>query len=1035
MHKIIILILTFCLFHEAQSQKNPSTFIKEYKKVFKTYGFSDPDPIARMGSIYPYYRFDGYTDKPVNKEWKVVELENEFIKVMILPEIGGKIWGAWEKSTGKPFLYYNQVVKFRDVAMRGPWTSGGIEANYGIIGHTPNCATPMDYSTEKKEDGSVSCYIGTLDLLTQTYWTIEINLQKDKGYFTTRSFWYNSTPLEQPYYTWMNTGIKAAGNLEFVYPGNRYIGHDGEFADWKINRENGKDISFYEQNNFGGYKSYHVFGKYTDFFGAYWHNENYGMARYSAHDEKAGKKIWIWGLSQQGMIWEKLLTDVDGQYVEVQSGRLFNQAADKSTFTPFKHVGFPPTTSDEWTEYWFPVMDIKGFVKANQFGALNIRADGNFLKIYFSPLQDVTDDLKVYDGERAIYSKKVDLKTLKVFLDSIAFNGKTENLVVTLGNTKLQYRSDPKDAILSRPVESPKDFDWSSVFGLHMQGKEKIRQRFYLQAEEKLKLCLSKDPNYLPALGDMSMLMYRDMEYQRSLDYAKHALSIDTYDPAGNFYYGMANLQLGSITDAKDGFDIASLSTEYRGAAFNELSKIYFRENDFVKASHYANKSLEQNSNNLDAYQVLSLIYRLTDQKEKAQASLKILNALNPLNHFIRFEEYRWSPTDVNKDKFTSLIRNELPHETYLQLADWYYSLGLLKESLEILSFSKPNPEVYYWMAFIKSKLNETDASALIDKANALSPELVFPFRNNSAEVLTWVITQSQHWKPKYYLGLIFWSRNNQERAKELMAKCGDPDFPSFYAARASLMLGDSQEADLRKAAQLDPGQWRYGKLLINYFIENKNYASALTTARQYKERFPQDFRLSMLLAKALLLSKQYKASSDLLDKTTILPYEGATEGRQLYREAWLMQAIQQLQSKNYKAALNSVSKARLWPENMGVGKPYEEDIDTRLENYLEGICYEKTKNPDQAMKKWNEVISFKKDFNNVNTLITAMALNKTNRKDEGEKLLAEWLQKEPDNKLAGWSTDVYHNNQSPLTNELEEDENFRVVKALVLTQ
>lgn len=199
MRKIFILIFTLSLIRYAQSQENPTTLIKEYKKTFKTYGFSDPDPIARMGAIYPYYRFDGYTDKPVNRDWQVIELESEYITVMILPEIGGKIWGAWEKSTGKPFLYYNQVVKFRDVAMRGPWTSGGIEANYGIIGHTPNCATPVDYSTEKKDDGSVSCYVGTLDLLTQTYWTIEINVPKDKGYFTTRSYWHNSTPLEQPY--------------------------------------------------------------------------------------------------------------------------------------------------------------------------------------------------------------------------------------------------------------------------------------------------------------------------------------------------------------------------------------------------------------------------------------------------------------------------------------------------------------------------------------------------------------------------------------------------------------------------------------------------------------------------------------------------------------------------------------------------------------------------------------------------------------------------------------------------------------------
>ncbi len=333
---VVILVLIFTGFNLAWPQSDAT--VREYQKTFTTYPFSDPDPIAKPDRIYPYYRYDGFSSQSIQKDWKVVELENDYIKVMILPEIGGKIWAAIEKSTGEPFIYYNHVVKFRDVAMRGPWTSGGIEANYGIIGHTPNCATPVDYKMVNKKDGSVSCIIGVLDLLTRSTWRIEINLPKDKAYFTTSSFWYNASTAEQPYYTWMNTGIKAAGNLEFIYPGTSYLGHGGDVHDWPINKE-GKNISFYENNNFGGPKSYHVFGKYTNFYGGYWHDDDFGMGRYSPHDEKPGKKIWIWGLSQQGMIWEKLLTDNDGQYVEVQSGRLFNQAAAGSTLTPFKHKG------------------------------------------------------------------------------------------------------------------------------------------------------------------------------------------------------------------------------------------------------------------------------------------------------------------------------------------------------------------------------------------------------------------------------------------------------------------------------------------------------------------------------------------------------------------------------------------------------------------------------------------------------------------------------------------------------------------------
>lgn len=1032
MMKIIpILILTLSLLYNVQAQKNAT--IKESTKVFKTYDFSDPNPIPEAGKIYPYYRFDGYTNTGVPKAWKIVELENDYIKVMVLPEIGGKIWAAWDKSTGKPFIYYNQVVKFRDVAMRGPWTSGGIEANYGIIGHTPNCATPMDYLTETKEDGSVSCYIGTLDLLTQTYWTIEINLPKDKAYFTTRSFWNNSTPLEQPYYTWMNVGMKSTGNLEFVYPGNRYIGHSGEYADWKINADNGKNISLYENNNFGGYKSYHVFGKYTDFFGAYYHDEDFGMARYSLRDEKPGKKIWIWGLSQQGMIWEKLLSDTDGQYVEVQSGRLFNQASDGSNFTPFKQLGFDPHSADEWTEYWFPVKGTKGFVQANPYGALNVRSDKTSVKIDIIAVQDLKEEVKVYDGESVVYSKAVSLTPLRSFSDSFSFSGNTDNLIVTVGD-KIEYHADPKHGLLNRPVDAPENFDWNSVFGLYTLGKEFIQQRYYPQAEEKLKAALAKDANYLPALADLAMLAFRNMDYEKSLAYARHALSIDTYDPAANFYYGLVNDQLGNITDAKDGFDIAALSPAWRGAAYTELAKIYLREKDLAKALHYSERSLELNAGNTAAWQTIALINRLKNDKRKADEALEKLRARTPLNHFIRFEKYRWENSDANKTQFVSGIRNEMKHETFLQLADWYGAAGQLQESIEVLTLAPENPEVYYRIAFLKDKLKTGSGKEFIEKANGLSPALVFPFRSSAAETLEWVIRQSEDWKPKYYLALIHWSRDHKDRAKELFSACGDPDFGPFYAARAELFKDNNNnnyDRDVRRAAQLDPGQWRYGKMLADHLIAEKKYEDALAVSHDYHKRFTGDFRLNMLHAKALLLNKQYQATTDLLAKTTILPYEGATDGRQLYRQAWLMQAVGQIKSKDFKTALASINRAKLWPENLGAGKPYDQDIDLRLEHYLEGLVYERSRQKDKAEKKYEEIIATEARRRNQPTdLLTALAYKKTGREEEGKKLLSAWREKQPDSKMAQWAYATYIG-ESP-EDAPEGNDSLKIIKKVV---
>ncbi len=135
MKKALIAILSILASLPLSAQE--ATISQSLQKM-KTYPFSDPDPVANPSeSIYPYFHFDGFSARAADKEWTVVTLENEYIRLTILPEIGGKVWGAIDKKSGKQFIYSNDAVKFRSIAMRGPWTSGGIEFNFGIIGHAP----------------------------------------------------------------------------------------------------------------------------------------------------------------------------------------------------------------------------------------------------------------------------------------------------------------------------------------------------------------------------------------------------------------------------------------------------------------------------------------------------------------------------------------------------------------------------------------------------------------------------------------------------------------------------------------------------------------------------------------------------------------------------------------------------------------------------------------------------------------------------------------------------------------------------------
>ena len=911
-----------------------SATVTESLQKFTTYPYSDPNPIPLPPPVYPYYRWDGFTDVPVQKEWKTVVLENDYVRLIIMPEVGGKIWAAMEKKNGFSFLYYNHVVKFRDVAMRGPWTSGGLEANYGIIGHTPACSSPVDYLTRTNEDGSVSCIIGTLDLLTRSYWRMEIRLPADKAFFQTRSFWYNTTPLEQPYYHWMNAGLKVGDDLEFIYPGNKYIGHAGEHAAWPVNEQNGKLISWYKNNDFGGYKSYHVFGRYSDFSGAYWHNEDRGMIRYGTHDDKPGKKLWIWGLSRQGMIWEKLLTDTDGQYFELQSGRLFNQNQAESSLTPFKHRGFAPYGADSWQEYWYPVEGTHGILAASEYGALNLKMDKGVLRIYLSPVQALKDTLRISAGGRVVYRRLVEVKPLNLFYDSVDFSGSVlDALEIVLGDHLLDYTTNAGDS-LGRPVQAPADFNWRSVYGHYLQACEAMDMKDYHRAGVALDSALEKDAHYLPALVKKAELLYRNMRYTEALQVARHALSIHTEDGSANFIYGLVNDMVGNVTDARDGFDIASQDPAYRGAAYTCLARLYIKKRMLDRALDCTSKALAAQSQNVDALQLRAVIFRLQGDTAGHRATLRVLQSLDGLNHFSRWEYCRSDPERHPVKEFTSLVRGELPQEVYLELGCWYYDCGLTEEAIRIFRLCPPVAEAKIWLAYLTGEPLDTAS---------LDPVRAFPFRWETGQVLQNMLVKYPSWFLKYQLALIYWDRDRPDEARQLLRDCGDqPAYAPFYAWRAAVAGKEDVDGalhDLRRATQLDP-HWRYSRLLAEYYILHNDPVNAQGIAEKYYRAHPDNYIMGMLYARTLLLNHAFAACDKLLGSLNIIPFEGATIGRELYRETKLMLAVQEMKKRAYKKALDRIGEARQWPEHLGVGAPYLEDQDLRLEDWMSYRCY-----------------------------------------------------------------------------------------------
>jgi Tfp pilus assembly protein PilF len=981
--------------------------------TFRTYPFGDPNPVARMGNIYPYYRFEGYSATPVEKEWKVITLENPYVRVLIAPEIGGKILGAFEKSTGRPFIYFNKVVKFREIAMRGPWTSGGIEFNFGDIGHTPSTATPVDYLTRTNSDGSVSCVVGTIDLPSRTEWRVEIRLPKDKAYFETRSFWYNPTELPTSLYHWMNAAADADSDLYFIYPGTAHIDHGGLSSSWPVNNE-GRDLSLYRNNAFGSSKSYHVLGTYTDFFGLGWKDRKFGVIHWADYVDKPGKKLWLWALSREGGIWTDLLTDTDlgnTQYVEFQSGLLFNQALPNSSFTPFKHRTFAPFSEERFTEAWFPFKEIGGVVQANPHALLNVEQRDSLLVFGVCPLERVSEELVVTSGSKEIYRKKVTLKPMRPFVDSVA-TPHDSAVSVRLGSLVEYNSADARERELLRPRETNRAFDWNSAEGLAVEAAEQARQREYSRALDRFQASLAKDSLYNPALLGAAEIFYRRMEYDRALACVRKVLANDAYDPTANFLYGILQRQRGRLYDAADGFGNAARSPQYRSSANAALAEIALLRRQWDKAAGYASKALDYDRYNVGALKARAVACRKLGKKEDAVRAQQAILQIDPLAHFARMERYLLEPGQRTQKAFVSAIHAELPAEVYLELAAYYYDIGSAEDALRTLSLAPAHPIVHYWMAYLRSRMgNEQEADVSLREAASTSSRLVFPFRRETAEVLAWARARSDSWQIRYYLALVYWSMGRLDEARGEMAACGTrPADAPFYIARGNLLKETNDSLallDYRQALATGPDEWRAYTSLASFYNDHAQYNAALATLISGARRFPENYVLQFEYARSLLFTRRYRECLAVLDTIKILPFEGAGYGRELHRQAAVLAATGALRNGKYQEALGLLTQARDWPEHLGVGKPY--DVDSRIEDYLEACCRMRMGDSLQARALFQNVVRATSSRNerDAQYFLNLLAQRKLGQGAEAAASLQAWSEAEPMNLVARWAIKV----------------------------
>ncbi len=919
--------------------------VEEKNEVIRTYPFADPDPVpifarsslwGQGARLYPYFMFDGFTAEPVERPWTVVRLSNPHIEVAVLPEVGGKVWGAVEKATGREFLYWNHVLKFRQIALRGPWTSGGIEWNFGVVGHAPSTATPVDYLVRRNKDGSASCVVGTMDLPSRTRWSVTITLPGDSAAFETRAQWVNPTPFSQSYYAWSCAAVKTGEDLKYVFPGRWFIGHDYSvpLEPWPVDRS-GCDLAWYRNNATAGSKSYFTVGDYADFYGGWYEKTDAGFGHWSPYGDMPGRKVWIWDLSRSGEIWADLLTDTDGQYTEPQAGRLLNQS---------DHGDFAPGSADRWKEQWFPYRGIGPMAGASPHAVLSAARSGDSVALGLFPLRPIADDLVVTARGQEVFRERLVLKPEQVWKKDVALAGVAAGapFEVRLG-AKLVYESASQADDLERPLRFSAPTG-SSAEALFLQARGLERERRLAEALEKYLAAAAEEPLHVRALARAAELCTRRGEPAKALDLAGRALAVSMYDPEANYVYGVAARRMGRLVDAKETLGWAIRSPQFEGVARVQSAEIAILEKDYDMAAEYAFEALVADDLNINALEVLAVAHRLAGRKAEAGQVLGWLLETDPLDHLARFELYLRTRAPQDLEACRALIRNELPHETWIEMAAFYQRLGLTADAVAALRASPWHPAVLYWLAYLERDASPAESAARLEEASAASPLLVFPFREEEIAVFSWAVAaRPADWKPKYYLALILWGKGRLEETHDLLEMIDGADFAPFHIARGAFFEKTDPgraAADLAQAIEIDASSWRARHALTAFHLRQGRTAEALAAARRAAADLPAEAPLQVDLAEALLAAGEPHEAATVLDTVAALPYEGASGIHGLYVRAHVGIGLEAMKKGAWADAVRALELSKLYPEKLGTGAPFHPD--SRMQDYLVALCLDR---------------------------------------------------------------------------------------------
>ena len=946
--------VTIPTYEAGEPEKNP-IFLE--KRVYQ----------GSSGVVYPYPVIESIADEKVDKEYNAVFLENEYVKIMILPELGGRVQMAFDKIANRHFIYYNQVIKPALVGLAGPWISGGIEFNWPQH-HRPSTFMPVDCTIEENADGSVTVWCSEMERMFHQKGMAGFTLRPGCAYLEIKGVLYNRTEVPQTFLWWANPAVKVNDAYQSVFPPdvNAVFDHGKRAVStfpiatgvyYKMDYSAGVDISNYK--NIKVPTSYMVAASDYDFEGGYENDTKCGMLHVANHRFSPGKKQWTWGNGDFGRAWDRNLTDEDGPYIELMAGVYTENQPDFSWLMPYEEKSF--------VQYFFPYREL-GIVKnADKDLVLNIDPAGEGkvrLRLFATSRQTVHVTLCGDDG-KSLYQADLDLSPEKVFDEEIPV-GEVPFDQLTLQVNRLRWHAEPAGG---RPVPPPAEAALTPseittceqlyLTGLHL---EQYRHATW-SAKDYYEEALRRDPLDVRNNNALGLWYLRRGRFEKAEPYFRTAVKVlqkrnlNPYDGEPLYNLGLCLRWQEKWDEAYDWFYKSTWNAAWQDPGYFACAQISVMQGRLEDALSELDHALARNWHNHKARALKAAVLHRLGRVEDALKLVDDSLALDKFNFGCLW--VKQLITGDGKDSFADLMRGE--PENYDEIALDFCAAGLYEEANALWTFGAEQGVLsemsfYYWRAMLsRSGLRAVEAGE--------APKRTFiAFPNRLEAIAALEAAGEEDARALWLLGNLWFDKRQYDQAQRCWerAVAADPAFPAAWRCLALVLYNKRHDSEgalaaMEKAYSLDESDAR---ILMELDQLHKKLGSPAEQrlARLQAHRPQVESRDDLVLEEITLLNAlgRYQEAMAKLDAHHFHPWEGG-EGKvpAQYQLCRVELAKQAMVEDRFIDAIRLLEECLVYPHHLGEGKLHgaqEQDF-----YYWLGCAWQGADNPGKAVECWEK--------------------------------------------------------------------------------